>query len=112
MQYSMMNYGYFISQITTFIYLPVNFLVVMIKLLFTDHITREMCTPSLISCPDLSLVEFPKWKFIVMGFFDSLQGLLIVVGGLYVPGIMQNLLLQGMLSTPFPHGTPSYLNLF
>lgn len=32
----------------------------------------------------------------VMGILDSLQGLLIVVGGRYVPGIMQNLLLQGI----------------
>lgn len=42
-------------------------------------------------------MAFPKWKFAVMGFLDSMQGLLIVVGGLQVPGIMQNLLLQGIL---------------
>ena len=34
-------------------------------------------------------------QFFVMGALDSLQGLFIVVGGVQVPGIMQNLLLQG-----------------
>eukprot|EP01126_Amoeba_proteus_P061758 TRINITY_DN831_c0_g1_i9.p1 TRINITY_DN831_c0_g1~~TRINITY_DN831_c0_g1_i9.p1 ORF type:complete len:462 (+),score=69.46 TRINITY_DN831_c0_g1_i9:272-1657(+) len=82
MQYSMSNYSYFISQFTTFLYLPVNFAIVLFKLLFTDHISAE------------SLL-FPQWKFCVMGLFDALQGLLIVVGGIGVPGMMQNLLLQG-----------------
>jgi len=82
MQYSMMNYGYFLQQITTFIYLPVNFFIILVKLTCTEDITAEM-------------LAFPQWKFLIMGFFDSLQGLLITVGGLNVPGIMQNLLLQG-----------------
>lgn len=82
MQYPLINYGYFISQFTTFIYLPVNFVVILLKLLFTDDISEQS-------------LAFPKWKFAVMGFLDSMQGLLIVVGGLQVPGIMQNLLLQG-----------------
>jgi CRT-like, chloroquine-resistance transporter-like len=81
MQLSAANYSYFESQLTTFIYLPVNFTVIAIKLLFTDHITKV----------DLS---FPKWKFLVMGTLDSAAGVLIVVGGVLVPGIMQNLLLQ------------------
>eukprot|EP01112_Ceratiomyxa_fruticulosa_P021642 TRINITY_DN768_c0_g1_i1.p1 TRINITY_DN768_c0_g1~~TRINITY_DN768_c0_g1_i1.p1 ORF type:complete len:517 (+),score=83.99 TRINITY_DN768_c0_g1_i1:1275-2825(+) len=82
MQYSTINYGYFDSQFTTFVYLPINFAVIFFKINFTKTITPEMR-------------RFPTYKFLVMGFLDSLQGLLIVVGGLYVPGIMQNLLLQG-----------------
>jgi len=82
MQYATINYGYFISQVTTFIFIPINFIVIGLLLVFTDKITPEMRT-------------FPQYKFAVMGLLDALQGLLIVVGGLYVPGIMQNLLLQG-----------------
>jgi CRT-like, chloroquine-resistance transporter-like len=71
MQYSTINYGYFISQLTTFIYVPINFAVIGLKLLFTNDIT-----------PDQR--DFPWYKFLVMGALDSMQGLLIVVGGLYV----------------------------
>lgn len=81
MQLSAANYSYFESQLTTFIYLPVNFGIIAIKLLFTDHITKDDHA-------------FPKWKFLVMGALDSAAGVLIVVGGVQVPGIMQNLLLQ------------------
>jgi hypothetical protein len=31
----------------------------------------------------------------VMGFWDSIQGIFLVVGGIHVQGMMQNLLLQG-----------------
>lgn len=82
MQYGSYNYSYFISQFTTFVYLPVNFTVIFFKLCFTNQIDAEQRA-------------FPKWKFFVMGLMDSLQGLLIVVGGVQVPGMMQNLLLQG-----------------
>lgn len=84
MQYAMGNYSYFLSQLTTFAYLPVNFTIILIKLLLTNNITDEM-------------TRFPKWKFIVMGIFDSLSGLLMVVAGVFVPGIMQNLLIQGVV---------------
>src|SRR3989338_9097763 len=82
MQYSAINYSYFLSQLTTFVYLPVNFGVVLFKLLFTTDITADQR-------------DFPWYKFLVMGTLDSMQGLLIVVGGVKVPGIMQNLLMQG-----------------
>lgn len=82
MQYATINYGYFISQATTFFFIPINFVIIGLLLMFTDKITPEM-------------KKFPQHKFAIMGLLDALQGLLIVVGGLYVPGIMQNLLLQG-----------------
>jgi len=84
MQYSIINYTYFVSQLTTFIYIPVNGVVLLVKLFFTKDITPEM-------------KAFPVHKYAVMGLLDSLQGLLIVVGGAFVPGIMQNLLLQGVV---------------
>ena len=43
MQYPLINYGYFISQFTTFIYLPVNFVVILLKLVFTDDISEQSC---------------------------------------------------------------------
>jgi len=61
---------------------PINFAVIFFKIFMTKSITPEMRS-------------FPKYKFAVMGLLDSLQGFLIVVGGVQVPGIMQSLLLQG-----------------
>lgn len=82
MQYATTNYSYFDSQATTLVYVPINFAIIFFKIFFTKSITPEMR-------------NFPKYKFAVMGLLDSLQGLLIVVGGVHVPGIMQSLLLQG-----------------
>lgn len=82
MQYATINYAYFDGQATTLIYIPINFAIIFFKMYFTKSITPEMR-------------KFPMYKFAIMGFLDSLQGLLIVVGGVHVPGIMQSLLLQG-----------------
>lgn len=69
----------------------------MVKLACTNHITPEMRMFEQKKFPlTFSTVKYPKWKFMVMGLFDSLQGILMVVGGIHVPGMMQNLLLQGM----------------
>jgi hypothetical protein len=48
MQYSMINYSYCTSQVTTLIYLTVYFTIILGKLLFTKQITKEMCTSSLL----------------------------------------------------------------
>ena len=77
------NYGYFDSQFTTIIFLPITFAVLLFKY-FMGSITNEQWA-------------FPQWKYVLMGVLDSLSGLLIVVGGLKVPGMMQNLLLQGVV---------------
>ena len=84
MQYSIINYTYFASQLVPFTYIPVNGAVLLFKMKFTNDITPEMR-------------QFPKRKFLVMGTLDSLAGLIITVGGRHVPGIMQNLLLQGVV---------------
>eukprot|EP00298_Acanthocystis_sp_HF-20_P004357 c14694_g1_i1.p1 GENE.c14694_g1_i1~~c14694_g1_i1.p1 ORF type:complete len:579 (+),score=206.18 c14694_g1_i1:23-1738(+) len=82
MQFANVNYLYFVSQFTTIVYLPINLGVVLFKQYVTKTITPEMW-------------KFPQKSLFVMGLLDSLQGLLIVVGGGNVPGMMQNLLLQG-----------------
>eukprot|EP00698_Gefionella_okellyi_P019312 TRINITY_DN5907_c0_g1_i2.p1 TRINITY_DN5907_c0_g1~~TRINITY_DN5907_c0_g1_i2.p1 ORF type:complete len:605 (+),score=108.24 TRINITY_DN5907_c0_g1_i2:30-1844(+) len=84
MQYSTINYSYFLSLFAAFVYIPVSFAVVIAKILFTQQITPDQ-------------MRFPIYKFAIMGFLDSLQGIIIVVGGRDVPGIMQNLLLQGIV---------------
>ncbi|KJE93331.1 hypothetical protein CAOG_04137 [Capsaspora owczarzaki ATCC 30864] len=82
MQYGNTNYMYFVSQFTSFIFIPIFFAVILFKRLFTNDITPDQ-------------LAFPKYKFAVMGGLDTLQGLFITVGGRNVPGMMQNLLLQG-----------------
>eukprot|EP00126_Sphaerothecum_destruens_P000204 Sdes_comp10247_c0_seq1m1873 len=84
MQYSTMNYSYFDSQFTTLMYIPVNFAVIWYKMRYTNHITAQQRS-------------FPKYKFAIMGLLDSLSGLLVMVAGLYVPGTMQSILLQGVV---------------
>ena len=90
MQYATINYAYFDSQATILIYVPyvtssplsmlplpaplfspslyslsnilcsINFAIIFFKMFFTKSITPEMRS-------------FPKYKFAVMGFLDSLQ---------------------------------------
>eukprot|EP01137_Pigoraptor_chileana_P008059 Opistho-2@54385 len=84
MQYASINYSYFDSQFTTFMYIPISFIVIWIKIRFTNDITPEQRS-------------FPQYKFAIMGFLDSMAGLLSVVGGRQVPGMMQNLLTQGVV---------------
>ena len=64
MQNSIFNYTYFVSQLTTFIYIPVNGFACILKLLLTNDITPEMRA-------------FPLRNFAVMGVLDSLAGLII-----------------------------------
>eukprot|EP01127_Copromyxa_protea_P022078 TRINITY_DN7778_c0_g1_i1.p1 TRINITY_DN7778_c0_g1~~TRINITY_DN7778_c0_g1_i1.p1 ORF type:complete len:597 (-),score=88.48 TRINITY_DN7778_c0_g1_i1:185-1975(-) len=81
MQYSMVNYLFPLLVITITFSVAINFFVVLIKLLFTNHITPQMH-------------KFPKWKFFVMGSLDGLSLLFILVGGAQVSGIKQLILLQ------------------
>ena len=75
------NYPYFLSQFTTFAYLPVFGAVVWYQFRFTNSITDEM-------------TSFPKRKFFVMGVFDALSGVLALFGGVYTSGNTQGLLNQ------------------
>jgi hypothetical protein len=81
-QYSMVNYPYVLSQTVTLITLPVYFVVILFKLLFTDDITSKM-------------LHFPKWKFAIMGILDGLSLLALFTSGNFIQGILQTLLIQG-----------------
>jgi len=80
----MYNYPYFISQLTTTVYIPIFWPVVWGLMLFTSRITPEMR-------------QFPIWKFIIMGALDSTAGVLMIFGGNQTSGAMQQLLIQGVI---------------
>eukprot|EP01095_Lingulamoeba_sp_RSL-Kostka_P004570 TRINITY_DN157_c0_g1_i1.p1 TRINITY_DN157_c0_g1~~TRINITY_DN157_c0_g1_i1.p1 ORF type:complete len:503 (+),score=149.18 TRINITY_DN157_c0_g1_i1:53-1561(+) len=82
----MKNYSFFTNQLTSFIYLPVFWPIVLIFWFFTDRITPEM-------------KKFPIWKYGIMGCLDALAGLLMTFGGAQTSGPMQLLLSQ--LAIPF-----------
>jgi hypothetical protein len=85
-QYSMVNYSYVLSQTVTIITLPAYFVVILVKLLFTDDITSKM-------------LNFPKWKFAIMGILDGLSLLVLFTSGNFIQGILQTLLIQGTFSS-------------
>jgi hypothetical protein len=77
----MINYPYVLSQSVTILCLPIYFIVILFKLLFTDDITNKM-------------LQIPKWKFIIMGILDGLSLLILFTSGNYLQGILQGLLVQ------------------
>lgn len=80
----MVNYPYFISQLSTTVYIPIFWPVVWALMLFTSRITPEMR-------------KFPLWKFLVMGALDATAGVLMIFGGNQTSGAMQQLLIQGVI---------------
>lgn len=80
----MYNYPYFLSQLTTFVYLPIFGLIVLWELKFTNFITPEMR-------------EFPKRKYLTMGVFDALSGIFMLFGGIHTSGSFQALLLNAVI---------------
>ena len=80
----MLNYPYFLSQWTTFVYLPIFGSVVLYEFYFTDWITEEQ-------------TKFPKYKFFVMGALDSVAGIFSLFGGVYTSGNTQGLLFQAVV---------------
>eukprot|EP01104_Vermistella_antarctica_P015975 TRINITY_DN5354_c0_g1_i1.p1 TRINITY_DN5354_c0_g1~~TRINITY_DN5354_c0_g1_i1.p1 ORF type:complete len:520 (+),score=90.27 TRINITY_DN5354_c0_g1_i1:296-1855(+) len=80
---AMINYPYFLSQLTTFVYLPIFWPIVWYSM-FSGAITAEQR-------------EFPLWKFLVMGGLDSTAGLLMLFGGALTSGPIQLLLAQGAI---------------
>eukprot|EP00475_Leptophrys_vorax_P045079 TRINITY_DN9261_c0_g1_i1.p1 TRINITY_DN9261_c0_g1~~TRINITY_DN9261_c0_g1_i1.p1 ORF type:complete len:546 (-),score=120.91 TRINITY_DN9261_c0_g1_i1:72-1709(-) len=79
------NYPYFLSQWTTFVYLPVFWAIVAYQyFLVPGSITAEM-------------LRFPLYKFFVMGCMDSTSGVLGLLGGVHTSGQMQSLLNQTII---------------
>lgn len=96
MQYSMVNYLFPLLVITIIFSVAINFFVVLVKLLFTSDITPAMRTYQEMQTQNPQISDqFPKWKFFVMGSLDGLSLLFLLVGGAYVSGIKQLILLQG-----------------
>lgn len=80
----MPNYPYFLSQFTTVVYVFIFWPVVWLMIAKTNRITKEQ-------------VNFPKWKFLIMGFLDGSSGLMMVFGGNNVAGPVQLLLIQAAI---------------
>lgn len=78
------NYPYFLSQITTVVYVPVFWSIVVWTRIFTRKITPQM-------------MKFPKYKFFVMGALDALAGIFMLFGGVHTSGSTQALLLQAVI---------------
>jgi hypothetical protein len=72
----MPNYSFFLSQLINVIYVPIFFGLVTHASVFTNAITPSMRS-------------FPKRKFLIMGFYDALSGLLMLFGGVYTSGSYQ-----------------------
>jgi drug/metabolite transporter (DMT)-like permease len=83
---SMTNYAWFLSQLSTIVYVPVFFGLVW----YNSHlITPEM-------------KAFPQKSFFYMGAFDALGGLLSMIGGVHTSGSLQALLSNAII--PFTMG--------
>jgi drug/metabolite transporter (DMT)-like permease len=63
MCYPMHNYALFMSMVSAFIYVPLCFAYVIPARIYTKNITDEQ-------------INIPKYKFAVMGMFDSVAGLM------------------------------------
>lgn len=81
---AMKNYPDESHQLIIFTYIPVFFSAILVKLLFTKDITKEM-------------VEYPKKKFLAMALCDVGATGLAVFGSTRTPGPYQTLLRQGSL---------------
>lgn len=80
----MTNYPYFLSQLTTIVYVPIFFGLVFYEKRFTNMITEDM-------------MKFPKRKFFVMGTFDALSGIFMLFGGIHTSGSTQALLTNAVI---------------
>jgi len=79
---AMPNYGWYLTQLSSVVYVPI-FAMISISSGEGAAMIR----------PDKSLVH----KFAVMGLFDSLSGVLMVLGGVHTSGTLQVLLQQGTI---------------
>jgi len=77
----MVNYPWFLAQLSTVVYVPVFFGIVWLS---GDAITPEMR-------------NFPKFQFFVMGVFDALSGVLAMFGGVHTSGSLQALLSNAII---------------
>eukprot|EP00923_Selenidium_pygospionis_P059899 GHVN01105441.1.p1 GENE.GHVN01105441.1~~GHVN01105441.1.p1 ORF type:complete len:588 (-),score=44.69 GHVN01105441.1:13-1776(-) len=77
---AMPNYGWFLSQVTSFAYVPVFGVVVL-----ATHISGRLSDENR---------QFPKRRFALIGFLDSLAGVCLFLGGVHTDGTTQVVLQQ------------------
>ena len=96
MQFSMINYLFFLIQSISFLSIFVFFTAVLIKF-WLNQITPKMGNFCQKPFHDV-LVKFRKWKFGLKGFLTGISDFCFIYGGAYLPGFLQILLLQCMTS--------------
>jgi len=81
---NLINYPFFLNQLTNYGYIPIFGAVVLYELKFTKLITQDQR-------------DFPWWKFFIMGALDAINGYFVVIGGVHTSGTMQQLLNQAII---------------
>jgi len=81
---SLVNYAFFLNQLTNYGYIPIFGSAVLYEVLFTKLITQEQR-------------DFPWYKFLIMGGLDAVNGYFVVIGGVGTSGTMQQLLNQAII---------------
>ncbi|KAJ1433809.1 hypothetical protein B484DRAFT_447043 [Ochromonadaceae sp. CCMP2298] len=79
--YPLHNYPIFLSMVLCLVYVPVCFAYIIPAMMFTNNITEEQ-------------VQIPKYKFAVMGAYDSLAGLLSTFAVNYIASASTVVLVQ------------------
>ena len=84
----MQNYPYFLSQLTTIVYIPIFAVICLI-------LRKGWCGVQKSITDDM--VRFPKIRFFWMGFMDSIAGILVVLGVNGISGPLSVLLAQAAI---------------
>lgn len=79
--YPMHNYPLFMNIISVFMYIPMSFAYIIPVVSFTDIIGKDQ-------------LEIPQYKFAVMGFLDSLAGIMAVFAINFIPNASMIVLVQ------------------
>lgn len=80
---AMPNYSWFLSQLTTSVYIPVFFGIVLYTYLQGNL--------------DDETTSFPKYRFLSIGSLDSLSGIMMILGGIHTSGTTQVVLQQAII---------------
>ncbi|KAK5575544.1 hypothetical protein RB653_006677 [Dictyostelium firmibasis] len=78
------NYGFFLSQLTNYGYLPIFLGAMWYKMYCTNDVPKETR-------------DFPQYKFVIMGLLDAVNGFFVVIGGISTSGSLQQLLNQAII---------------
>jgi hypothetical protein len=79
--YPMHNYPLFLNMIMVAVYIPICYMYIIPAMIFTNNITKEQ-------------TEIPKYKFAVMGAYDSLAGIMSTFAVNYISNASTIVLVQ------------------